>query len=282
MKGITPFLWFDNNAAEAVDYYSKIFKNLKTINTSRGPDGKVFTVSFKLENLDLTALNGGPVFKFTQAISFFVACKTRKELDAIWDKLSVEGKVLMKLDKYPFSERYGWVQDKYGLTWQLILNNNSQKITPILLFADTQRGNAGSAIKLYTSIFKDSKIDTMIKYTQNDMDKGNVMHSSFKLRGQGFMAMDSHNDAKINFNEAVSFVVHCENEKEVDYYWEKLSKGGKTSQCGWLKDKYGVSWQIFPTILGKMLADKKKSKKVMDAVMKMTKLDIKTLQKAYK
>jgi len=159
-----------------------------------------------------------------------------------------------------------------------------QKISPCLWFDD----KAEEAAKFYTSIFKESKIGDVIRYGKegyeiHGREEGTVMTVEFEIEGQKFLGLNGGPIFK--FNEAISFQVYCETQKEVDYYWEKLSEGGdeKAQQCGWLKDKYGVSWQIVPIILIKMLKDKdsEKSQKVMKAMLQMHKLDISTLKKAY-
>ena len=159
-----------------------------------------------------------------------------------------------------------------------------QKISPCLWFDD----QGEEAAKFYTSIFKDSKIGDVTRYGKegyeiHGREEGTVMTVEFEIEGQKFLALNGGPIFK--FNEAISFQVYCETQEEVDYYWEKLSEGGdeKAQQCGWLKDKYGVSWQIVPTILIKMLKDKdsQKSQRVMKAMLQMHKLDISILQKAY-
>ena len=159
-----------------------------------------------------------------------------------------------------------------------------QKISPCLWFDD----QGEEAAKFYTSIFKDSKIGDVTRYGKegyeiHGREEGTVMTVEFEIEGQKFLALNGGPIFK--FNEAISFQVYCETQEEVDYYWEKLSEGGdeKAQQCGWLKDKYGVSWQIVPIILIKMLKDKdsEKSQKVMKAMLQMHKLDISTLKKAY-
>jgi predicted 3-demethylubiquinone-9 3-methyltransferase (glyoxalase superfamily) len=159
--------------------------------------------------------------------------------------------------------------------------NNMQKITPFLWFDDA----AEEAVKLYTSIFKNSKIGTIARYSEEAANasgrpKGSVMTITFELDGQEFMALNGGPHFK--FTEAVSFVVNCETQAEVDEFWEKLSAGGQPGPCGWLKDKYGVSWQIVPTALGKLLSDPdpQKSKRVMAAMLQMTKIDIERLEQA--
>jgi len=159
-----------------------------------------------------------------------------------------------------------------------------QKISPCLWFDD----QGEEAAKFYTSIFKDSKIEDVTRYGKegyeiHGREEGTVMTVEFEIEGQKFLGLNGGPIFK--FNEAISFQVYCETQEEVDYYWEKLSEGGdeKAQQCGWLKDKYGVSWQIVPIILIKMLKDKdsEKSQKVMKAMLQMHKLDISILKKAY-
>ena len=152
------------------------------------------------------------------------------------------------------------------------------KITPFLWFDN----NAEEAINFYTSIFKNSKIGSLTRYGDaGPGPKGSVMTATFQLEGQPFMALNGGPHFK--FTEAISLFVNCETQPEVDELWEKLSAGGQKGQCGWLKDKYGLSWQIIPKALGEMLADKdaKKSQRVMQAMLQMTKIDVNRLRQAY-
>jgi len=158
------------------------------------------------------------------------------------------------------------------------MSKNKTKITPFLWF-DNQ---AEEAMNFYTSIFKNSKIGNVTRYGEGGPGpKGTVITATFQLDGQEFMALNG--GPQFTFTEAISFFVNCETQQEVDELWEKLSEGGEKSRCGWLKDKYGLSWQIVPTALGEMLNDKdpEKSKRVMMAMLKMDKIDIKTLKQAY-
>lgn len=157
-----------------------------------------------------------------------------------------------------------------------------QKITPCLWFDS----NAEEAVNFYTSIFKESKIVNIARYGEAGAKaagrpKGTVMTIIFQLGGQGFMALNG--GPVFKFTEAISFIVNCETQEEVDEFWEKLSEGGEEGPCGWLKDRYGVSWQIVPTVLGEMLQDKDtaKSERVMKAMLQMQKIDIETLKQAY-
>lgn len=153
-----------------------------------------------------------------------------------------------------------------------------QKITPFLWFDD----QAEEAVNFYTSIFKNSEILDVTRYGEaGPRPKGTVMTVAFQLEGQEFMALNGGPEFK--FTEAISFYVNCESQAEVDEFWEKLSAGGEEGPCGWLKDKYGLSWQIVPTILGELVSDPDplKSQRVVQAMLQMGKIDIEGLQRAY-
>jgi len=292
MQKITPHLWFDKEAKEAAQFYVSAFglashiSNTTTIYNT--PSGDCDIVSFELLGQSFMAIGAGPYFKFNPSISFSVACKTNDEVDALWEKLSPGGKVLMELGAYPFSERYGWVQDKYGLTWQIISMGNAgitQKITPVIMFTEDKCGKAEEAINFYVSVFENSKVGEIFRYSkgQEPEKEGSVAHAFFTLEGQEFAAMESAREHNFTFNEAVSFIVHCDTQEEIDYYWEKLSALPENEQCGWLKDKYGVSWQIVPTAMGQMMekGTKEQIARLTEAFLKMKKFDIATLKKAY-
>jgi predicted 3-demethylubiquinone-9 3-methyltransferase (glyoxalase superfamily) len=275
---ITPFLWFDGQAEEAAKLYTSTFSESKIESVSP------MSASFTLAELEFIGLNGGPQFKFTPAISFFVRCKSRREIDEQWRKLCAEGTVLMELAQYPFSERFGWLQDQFGVSWQLTLAGCAQSVVPFLMFVGRQCGRAEEAIDFYVSLFKNSKVIKIERYGSGEEEpEGTVKHAAFLLAGQEFMAMDSARDHPFTFTEAISFFVRCETQPEIDYFWEKLSVGGEENRCGWLKDKFGVSWQIVPSILGEILNDEddEKSDGVMQAMLQMDKLDIKKLKEAY-
>ena len=191
----------------------------------------------------------------------------------------------MELSRYPFSEKYGWVKDKYGVSWQLILPGRKQKIAPCLMFTGEQHKKAEEAVRFYTSVFNNSDIIQLERYKAGEGPEGAVVHSKFTLLGQEFVAMDSHIPLPYNFDPAISLVVNCETQDELDYYWDKLADGGYegAQQCGWLQDRYGLSWQVVPATLGEMLSDPDPSKsgRVMQAMLQMKKIDIKSLLQAY-
>jgi predicted 3-demethylubiquinone-9 3-methyltransferase (glyoxalase superfamily) len=160
-----------------------------------------------------------------------------------------------------------------------------QKIIPTLMFVGDVCGKTEEAVKFYASVFRNSKIDHIFRYgSGEEPDKeGTVKHAGFTLEDRQFAAMDSARGHKFGFNEAVSLMAHCDTQQEIDYYWGKLSAVPAAEQCGWVKDKYGLSWQIVPTIMSEMLKseDQKKIDRVTQAVLKMKKVDIDTLKRAY-
>ena len=295
MQRITTHLWYDKEAKEAAEFYVSVFgKGSKIKNISKldnTPSGSVDIVTFELLGREFQAISAGPLFKFNPSVSFHVICKTKAEVKAIWKKLSEGGTVLMELGAYPFSELYGWVQDKYGLSWQIIFflfgkSEVKQKITPAIMFVGGVCGRAEEAINFWTSVFSRAKVNNILHYSKGEEpDKeGTVKYASFSLLGQEFVAMDSAYNHSFAFNEAISFIVYCDTQEEIDYYWEKLSAVPEAEQCGWLKDKYGLSWQIVPTAMNEMMKgkDKKKLARVTEAFLKMKKFDIAALKRAYK
>lgn len=290
MQKITQHLWFDKEAKEATAFYASLFPNSKVTNVttiSGTPSGNCDIVTFTLAGQDFMAISAGPYFKFNPSISMFVVFENEQEVEAVWNKLIEGGKTLMPFQSYPWAKKYGWLQDKYGLSWQLSWSEHhqmEQKITPLLMFTKDGAGKAKAAIENYTSIFPNSKIEMILPYEKGEGDtEGFLKHARFTLAGQNFMAMDSSGPHDFIFNEAISFIVHCENQQEIDHYWEKLSVVPAAEQCGWLKDKFGVSWQIVPTIMNEMMScgDKEKIARVTQAFLKMKKFDIAKLEEAY-
>jgi|WetSurMetagenome_2_1015567.scaffolds.fasta_scaffold18430_3 predicted 3-demethylubiquinone-9 3-methyltransferase (glyoxalase superfamily) len=272
-KKIYPCLWFNGDAREAAELYCSVF------NDTRITSDNQMVVMVDSSRYKFMLLNGGPEFKFNPSVSFYTICETEEELNKTWKKLLEGGSVMMPLDKYPWSSYYGWLQDRFGISWQLTLgkvDEFGQKFTPALMFTGEQNGNAEKAIQLYSSLFKDSGIRLISRYGKNDNDtEGNINHAQFLLNDQVFIAMDSSFSHNFSFNEAISFVVECEDQEEIDHFWYSLTRdGGEESQCGWLKDKYGISWQIIPEILSKLMSDPQRSQKVIDAFMKMKKFEI--------
>jgi predicted 3-demethylubiquinone-9 3-methyltransferase (glyoxalase superfamily) len=291
MQKITPHLWFDKEAKEAAQFYTSVFPSSKinSVTTMHDtPSGDCDIVSFELAGQPFMSISAGPLFKFTPAVSFLLACSTKEEVDALWKKLNDGGQALMPLDQYPFSERYGWTQDKYGLSWQIMYFDREikQKITPVLMFVGDVAGKAEEAMHFYTSIFEDSRIGDIMRYRkgQEPDSEGTVAHATFTLAGQQLAVMDSAQQHHFNFNEAISLMVYCKDQQEIDYYWKKLSAVPEAEQCGWLKDKFGLSWQIVPESINKMMTDKDSARvaRVTEAFLKMKKFDLAELERAYR
>ncbi len=290
MKKIIPHFWFDTQAKEATAFYTSLFDNSKvnSVTTiSNTPSGDSDIVTFTLSGQDFMAISAGPYFKMNPSISLFVVFDNEKDIEAVWNKLIDGGKALMPFQTYPWAQKYGWLQDKYGLSWQLSFSENhklEQKITPLLMFTKDKAGKTKEAVEMYTSIFPNSKTEMMVPYEKGEGDtEGFIKHSRFTLNGENFMAMDSSGPHEFTFNEAISFVVNCDTQEEIDEYWGKLSAVPEAEQCGWCKDKYGVSWQIVPTIMKEMMTsgDKEKIARVTQAFLKMKKFDIAKLKEAW-
>lgn len=275
-NNIYPCLWFNGNAKEAMTFYCSVF-----------PDSKIVSDTPMVVNAEFggqlfMGLNGGPHFTPNASISFMVICETTEETDNCWHKFADGGEVLMPLDKYPWGERYGWVKDKFEISWQIYKGDISevgQKIVPTLMFAQEQQGKAKDAIHFYLDIFKQSSLAGIMEYGTGPTE-GEVQHAQFTLNDYVVMAMDSGVPQTFSFNEGISLVLQCDTQGEIDYYWNSFTKEGQESRCGWCKDKFGVSWQIIPRKLAALMSDPERGKRVMQEILKMNKLDINTLEKA--
>lgn len=292
MAKFTPHLWFDNEARQGAELYTSVFpdSNITHITTLHDtPSGDADVVSFNLAGQPFMAISGGPYFKPNPSVSFLVRCATKDEVDRFWEKLIPGGIALMELGEYPFSERFGWLQDQYGFSWQLLYTNGeafSQKIVPMVMFVGSVCGRAEEALNFWTSVFQPAHIGKIMRYEKGeDPDKeGSVKLASFSLLGVEFAAMDSAWDHKFAFNEAISFMVSCESQDEIDRYWQQLSTVPEAEQCGWLKDKFGLSWQITSREMGEMLerGTRDQVDRVTQAFLPMKKIDIAKIRAAYR
>lgn len=292
MRKIVPHLWFDTEALEAAKFYTSLFDDSRIESSSKmegTPSGTVETAKIVLSGQEFILLSAGPLFKFTPAVSFMVSCDTKAEVDRLWNALRPGGGELMSLGEYPFSEKYGWLMDKFGLSWQIMYNGGKsvpQKIAPAFMFVGEQCGKAEEAIRYYASVFTGASVDGILHYGPDDKPdrEGTLKFGAFTLEGQRFSAMDSAYDHGFSFNEAISLMVFCENQKEIDYFWDKLSAHPEAEQCGWLKDRFGFSWQIVPRVLDEMMSSKDpvKVRRVTEAFLTMKKFDIAELERAYR
>jgi predicted 3-demethylubiquinone-9 3-methyltransferase (glyoxalase superfamily) len=286
-KKIATCLWFDDQGEEAARFYTSLFGGkigkiarygAAGSKMAHRKEGSVMTVEFDLAGLPVVALNGGPLFKHSPALSFFVSTADEAELDTLWKKLSEGGKVRMGLDKYPWSAKYGWTADKYGVEWQVILAPAEQKVVPGFLFVKDVFGKGEEAMNYYMSLFEGSKVKAVSK----DPAHGTILHARFSLGEQELVLMEGPGDEhNYGFTHAFSFMVPVDSQAECDRFWAKLSAGGNEEPCGWVKDKYGVSWQVVPSQMGKWMTDPKRAEAVMSTLLQMKKLDIGKLQAAF-
>lgn len=295
MQKIVPQLWFDTQAKEAVAFYVSAFPDSKIVShavLSHTPPVDCFT--FSLSGFEIGAISAGPLFKANPSVSFMVNfdpsrdAQAREHLDALWAKLSEGGKVLMPLQEYPFSKHYGWVEDRFGISWQLILTDPKGEprpfIIPSLLFTQAVSGKAEEALKLYASVFPDSKLGTIARYpaATETHKEGSLMFGEASLSGEWLVAMDGGNPHGFTFNEGLSLLVRCKDQAEMDHYSNALSAVPEAEQCGWLKDRFGLSWQIVPELMDEVMAsgDQAKIDRLTQAFMPMKRLDLKALEEA--
>ncbi|HEY5851156.1 MAG TPA: VOC family protein [Lysobacter sp.] len=298
-KPITPHLWFDKQAREAAEFYCSVFPQSKIDYIAQlrdTPSGDCDVVSFTLQGQPFMAVSAGPLFKFNPAVSFFVHFdpardpQARVNLDRLWAALVEGGQALMPLDTYPFSEHYGWVQDRYGVSWQLMMTDPAGEprppIVPSLMFTGDVYGKAEEAGAFYRSVFDDSEAGRLVKYPAGMAAdrEGTVMYSDFRLGKGWFVAMDSGHPHGFGFNEAISFMVTCRDQAEIDRYWAQLSSVREAEQCGWCKDRFGLSWQVTPLRMDEILAsgDQAAINRATQALLPMHKLDAAAIEAAVK
>lgn len=275
-KLIYPCIWCNNNAREIAEKYLSVFPESAIV------DENQWVVVITIHGQRIMLLNGGNMFRPNPSLSLMYLSSKESETAAIYTALIDGGRELMPLDSYPFSSKYAWIEDRFGVSWQLYTGKESdiiQRIVPTLMFVGEHNGKAENAIDFYTSVFPDSEKRGILRYTGDEGETaGHVQHAEFKINDYLIMIMDSSYPHRFGFTDGMSLVVECHTQQEVDHYWEKLkADGGEESMCGWLRDKYGVSWQITPVIMKDLLP---KSPRVMEVMMTMRKLDIQRLQDA--
>lgn len=293
MKKITPFLWFEKDMDAVVNYYASIFPDVKISNPGQldgTPSGTVQMNSITIYGTQFDLMTAGPYLPFNPTISFIINCDSTDEAQGLWNKITAEGKELMPMQSYDFAPMFGWAQDKYGVSWQVMYMSGekpAEKIVSTLMFCGDACGRAEEAMNFYTSIFKNSHIDYVSHYDGSepvDDERAKTKHAGFTLDGSRFSVLDSGKKSPLTFQQAISFVVTCNDQAEVDFYWEKLTDGGVEVQCGWLNDKFGVPWQIVPKQMTEMMSTgtPDQIKRVTDAFMQMKRFDIAILEQAFK
>jgi predicted 3-demethylubiquinone-9 3-methyltransferase (glyoxalase superfamily) len=293
---IVPSIWLDDQAEQAAAFYLKAFGDGRVLATSHYPQsrdnpsgrprGSVLTVDLELEGRRFTLLNGGPIFKPNPSVSFFAHVATPAAADRLYGALAEGGAPLMPIGAYPWSERYGWIADRFGVSWQVISGRRPPEgsaITPCLMFVGAQHGQAEEAMRFYTGVFPGSRIAEVARYAAGEGPEGTVKHARFVLAGQDLVAMDGHGEHRFGFDEGVSLQVMCEDQAAVDRYWEALGAGGDHGPCGWLKDRFGLSWQVVPKQIAIWMGggDPAARDRAFQAVMGMGKLDVAAIERAF-
>jgi predicted 3-demethylubiquinone-9 3-methyltransferase (glyoxalase superfamily) len=296
MQKIVPHLWYDSEAETAARTYVDLVPGSALGAVVRYPEagreihgrepGTVMTVDFRLGDTSLLALNGGPIFRFTHAGSLFVALEDRADVDRLWHGLAEGGRELMPLGRYDWSEHYGWLADRWGLSWQIALGERAavgRTVSPALLFGGARAGQARAALDLYAETFPGAGLDGVLHHDGSGKDPAtSIAHAQLDIDGQKLMVMESV-ESEAGFTEAFSLLVNCEDQAEIDRLWAALSAVPEAEACGWLKDRFGVSWQIAPRVLGEMMTsgDRAAVERLTAAFMPMKKLDLATLQRAF-
>jgi len=274
---IIPNIWFDQNADEAGDLYADVLPGTTARVGATYPEdvadwqadfaGKTLTVD--VDGYQLTLINAGPEFRPNPSVSFMLNFDpllfdddqdaARAALDRAWTGLSDGGVVRMELGEYPFSPRYGWVEDRYGVNWQLILTNPEGDprpfVIPQLMFTESVDGRAREAAQYYSSLFPDSGLGHVAEHPPQSVQAtpGTIMFGEFRLAGQWFSMMDGGPDHDFAFSCGVSFEVRVADQAELDRYWDALTAVPEAEVCGWLADRYGLSWQIVPENMGALM-----------------------------
>lgn len=304
---IVPSIWCNNNVEEVVAFYESTFGDVQRGTTTHYPTeglldfqldfaGKPLSVEFTIYDLRFLGINAGNEFHPNPSISFMVSYTPDTDADpqarmrAVWDQLAAGGNVLMPLDTYDFSPLYGWVQDKFGVSWQLIFDDSGdvnpdgspraprRRVMPTFLFSGDKVGSAEAAGELYVSVFPNSHTGDLARYGEptGPASAQDLMFSDFSLNGEWFAAMDSGNEGTFPFSEAVSLLIECEDQEEIDRYWNVLSTVPEAEVCGWCKDEFGVSWQIAPRDTARLT----ENPAAYSAMMGMKKIVIADLEEA--
>ncbi|MHA2789227.1 VOC family protein [Corynebacterium sp. S7] len=278
MQKIIPNLWYTGTADEAAEFYVQSIPHTTLEENVAYPTegladfqldlaGKTLTNEISIDGFRMILINAGDEFRPNAAINFFLNFDPANDPDAeahlreTWEKLTEGGQELMELSEYPHSKLYGWVEDKYGVNWQLMLTNPQGAtrpfVVPQLMFCGPAQNCTEEATDRYIATIENSSPGNRVSYLDIGQDAPNgaeIVFSDFKLGGQWFSAMDSAVDQPFTFTEGVSLMVNCKDQAEIDKYWNALSAVPESEVCGWLKDQWGVSWQIVPENMGELMA----------------------------
>lgn len=277
---IVPNIWFAGNAGEAGEFYTTALPQTSAHVAMRYPDelpdfqkgleGEPVVVDLDVAGFRITMINSDDTARPTPSISFMLnfdplmfdgdADAARTALDETWAALSDGGQALMPLGEYPFSPHYGWVQDRFGVSWQLMLTDPTGDPRPFvitqIMFSGDVQDRAREAVDLYLSLFDDTAYGTVVAYEQasGTAAAGSIMFGEFRIGEQWFSFMDSNVRHEFGFTPGVSLEIRCADQAEIDHFWNVLSAVPDAEQCGWLVDRYGVSWQVVPQNMDELLA----------------------------
>ena len=271
MQTIIPHIWINRVADDATEFYLSALPDTRVVERWTYPEeglldfqeefaGEPLTVEFDIGGYRLAMINAGDEFTPTPAISFFLNFDpsqrddARGDLDRTWARLTDGGQVLLELGEYPFSPHYGWVADRYGVNWQLMLTDPEGEprpfVIPNLMFCGPAQNKAQEAVDFYASVFPEAQVGNRVHY---EGSTDSVIFSEFQIRGEWLTAMDSAVEQPFTFTPGISLLFNARGQEEIDHLWNALSAVPEAEQCGWLQDRYGVSWQIAPDNLNELL-----------------------------
>ena len=268
---IIPAIWCDAADDEAARFYADVFREGSVVEQAPGLAATVSIHGFRL-----SLINGGDQYAPNPSIScilnfdpllFGGEDQARAYLDELYERLSGGG-VLMELGEYPFSPRYTWVRDRFGMTWQLMLTDPAGEprpfILPSFMFGGTNHANAEEATEAWIALFDDAHRGALRRYEEGGpMEVGTVMFTDFTLRGTWMAAMDSGAFHDFTFTPGVSMIISCRDQEEIDRYWTGLSAVPEAERCGWCVDRWGVSWQVVPDNIAELMADAATREKIL-------------------
>ena len=275
---ITPAIWCDGTADEAAQFYADVFRDASIAEQAPG-----LTAMVSIHGFRLSLINGGNQYAPNPSISCILNFdpllfggeeQARAYLDELYERLSTGG-VLMELGEYPFSPRYAWVRDRFGMTWQLMLTDPDGDprpfVIPSFMFGGTNHAHAEEATDAWIALFDNARRGALYRYEEGGpLDAGTVMFTDFTLRGTWMAATDSGTFHDFTFTPGVSMIVSCRDQEEIDRYWAGLSAVPEAERCGWCVDRWGVSWQIVPHNIAELMADAA----TRDKILHMGKIDL--------
>ncbi|RRR49695.1 VOC family protein [Streptococcus suis] len=287
MQAIIPHLWYDTEAKEAVAFYVELFggKIDWTYTITDTPSGDSDLIQFQLGDMTLAAISAGPYFKLNESMSLMVNVANKDEVTRLYQALSEGGRILMPLGEYPFSPYYVWLEDRFGLSWQLSYAPDLDKpyqFDICLLFSQDQVGLGQPMLDYYKDKLPQARLGRLSYYGEGEatVAVAKLNYAELFIGDQKIIAMDHGYGGEASFNEAFSLMVYVDSQEEAESWYEKVSAVPEAEICGWVKDQFGISWQIVPRILMEAYdtANPEKVKAVNAAVMTMKRLDIAAIQ----